>query len=86
MNFSYFTQLIICFLFLALLWGVSYFLKKRNPFQLNRSRNKMIEIVDTQTIGKNASLVITRIENRQFVLCLNEHTVHVIHQSEINQQ
>lgn len=83
MNFSYFTQLIICFLFLILLWAVAYFLKKRNPFHANLSKNKMIEIMDMQPINKNASLVVARVENCQFVLCLNEQTVCVIHQSEI---
>lgn len=39
--------------------------------------------MDMQPINKNASLVVARVENCQFVLCLNEQTVCVIHQSEI---
>ena len=78
MTSSYIYQLIVCFVFLLALYIISKIITKKLPITQKSFGNKNIQVLEKQHIGKNAMLMLVKVNNETLLLGVTNQKISLI--------
>ena len=85
MTTNYFYQIIICCVFLIILWGISFILKRKQNLFLMPNDQKRMQILEKKMIDRRQSILLMKVDNEEILIGLGPSGITKIHEIKANE-